>query len=84
MATVSAQFWANMKDKAATKLSELSDWPRPDSEHSVKCTLAHVMRHGTYEEAADAIVEAVEWQVSCMMERMHEHMPVPAPASRPV
>lgn len=73
MATITpTQYWANMKDKAAMHMATVAEKHEPESEHEVKEHLACVLKHGTCRDAAEMIIEAVEWQVSHLMEGLHE------------
>lgn len=59
--------WASEKEKAAMNLANLTHKHQPQTEDDVKTILAHAMKHGTYEEAAQAVVEAAEWEVAYHM-----------------
>lgn len=73
MATMTMpQFWEHMKEKAAMHIAAVSEKPDPETESDVKEHLACVLKHGSSNDVAETIVEAVEWQVAHMMECMHE------------
>lgn len=74
MATYTATaYWHEMKNKAASNIAALANEDRaPTSEEEAKRMLACAMRHGTYDEASNAIGEYVEWITSHLMLKMHE------------
>lgn len=66
-------YWHEMKSKAASSIAARAkkDHP-PMSEDEAKRMLACAMKHGTYEDAADAIGEYAEWAVAYLMLKMHD------------
>lgn len=59
--------WASEKEKAAMNLAKLTHKHMPQSEDDIKSLLAYAMKYGSYEEAAEAVVEAAEWEVAYHM-----------------
>lgn len=72
MPTTKDAYWHEMKDKAATHLAVVADDHEPMNERDVKDLLADVLKHGSCRDAAEAIVEAVEFMCSCHMIKSHE------------
>ena len=63
-------YWHEMKVKAAKSIAARAGKAQsPETEEEAKRMLACAMRHGTYEEAADAIGEYAEWAAACLMLR---------------
>lgn len=71
MPTTKAAYWQEMKDKAAERIAHVAEDHVPHDESEVKELLADVLKHGTCKDAAEAIVEAVEFMCSCHMLAAH-------------
>lgn len=71
-------YWAEMKAKSAKRIAHIAEMDEPEDEHMLKQELAHVMRHGSCRDAADAIVEAAEHIVACHMMKAKELVHVDA------
>lgn len=67
------EYWERMRDRAADELHGITG-RRVESEEDLKCALAHVMREGTCGEAADALVEGMEYMAACLELRRHEEV----------
>lgn len=52
-----------MEDKAKSNI-EMIAGEDVDSEKDLKESLSYILKHGTYDEAADAIVESIEYLIS--------------------
>lgn len=56
-------YFKHMEDKAHSNI-EMIAGEDIDSEKDLKESLSYILKHGTYDEAADAIVESVEYLIS--------------------
>lgn len=54
------KYWAEMRAKSAEELHKITG-KEVTCEESLKCAIAHVMKHGTCREAACAVVEGFEF-----------------------
>lgn len=67
-ANVVHDYWHEMKVKAAKNIAARAGKVCvPETEDEAKNMLACAMRHGTYEDAADAIGEYAEWAAAHLM-----------------
>ena len=71
MPATKAAYWQEMKEKAAEAVAGIADDHTPETERELKELLADILKHGTCRDAADAIVEAVEFMLSCHMLKAH-------------
>lgn len=57
------EYFHLMEEKAHSNL-EMIAGDKIDSEKDLKESLAYLLRHGTYDEVADAIIESIEYMTS--------------------
>lgn len=58
------EYWSAMFDRASSNLSKVAEDHIPETEHEAKELLADVLKHGTCKEAAEAIVETIEFMMA--------------------
>lgn len=61
------EHWSEMKSKASENISHLTEKKAPGCEEDIKHDLAYVLRHGSSNDAAEAIFEACEWAIAYHM-----------------
>lgn len=71
MPTTKSAYWQEMKERAAMNIAHVSEDHEPETENEVKELVADVLKHGTCKDAAEVIVEAIEYMVSCHMLKAH-------------
>lgn len=71
MAMTIRDHWMKTKDAAAMNLARVTDKHEPHTEDEVKDLVARAFR-GTCKDAAEAIVEAMEWMIAYHMAKATE------------
>lgn len=70
--TTDHAYWHEMMGKAAANIAKVSEDSEPASEKEVKELVADVLKHGSCKDAAEVIVEAVEFMTAWHMLKVNQ------------